>query len=277
MVLRLKIILLTIMLLGSISILVGQGIQQAEAITGPIVEEMIPIDEIALKQREMLDTIVYVQTRSGRGSGTIIDYVEIEEVFKYYVLTNAHVVSSRFITQIQGVNSLTGKPKVRVINTGCGIITFDHQNRDWDHHIARVVAEDITNDLAILSFVSDQELVVAKVANDDMLKQIRIFDEIFAVGCQLGRAPSPTVGIISQILTESNNGQERMIYSNTAQISPGSSGGALFKKYVEGYYLIGIPHRVSVAPNRQSVYHLSHAISMLSAKDFINRNLVSYP
>lgn len=251
MVSRLKIILLTMMLLGSISILVGQEIQQTKAITGLTIEEMIPVDEIALKQREMLDTIVYVQTRNSRGSGTIIDCVDMGETFEYRVLTNVHVVSSRFVTQIQGVNSLTGKSKTRVIDTGCRIVTFDHQNRDWDYHTAKVIAESNTKDLAILSFTSNQELSVSKIADNDMLKQIRVFDEVFAVGCQLGRAPSPTVGIISQISTESNDGQKRMIYSNTAHIISGSSGGGLFREYNGHYYMIGIPYRISVAPNGQ--------------------------
>lgn len=282
MVSRLKISLLTIMLccLGLIfSVGVGKDndeskileIQQTEAIEEP------SVDKITLKQQEMLDTIVYVRTRNGRGSGTIIDCVDMGETFEYRVLTNAHTINSKFITQIQGVNSLTGKPKVRIIDTGCEIVTFDHQNRSWDHYVAKVVAEDITNDLAILSFVSDQELVVAKIADDDMLKQIRIFDEVFAIGCQLGQAPSPTVGIISQISTESKDGQKRIIYGNTAHIISGSSGGGLFREHNGHYYIIGIPYRISVAPNGQWIPHLSCAISISLAKDFINQNLAICP
>lgn len=235
------------------------------------------IDEIQLKQNEMRDTIVLVRTRRGSGSGTIIDCLETdtEGIFEYRVLTNAHITRLRLTIYLQGVDSITGKIRTKTVNTGCEIITFDCQNNDWNQYIAKVIAEDIQYDLAILSFLSDQELAIALIADDEMLKQVRVFDEVFAIGCQLSRAPTPTVGIVSQILTGYTGKPELIVYSSTAQITPGSSGGGLFRKFNDHYYLIGIPYRVDVASNKQFVSHLASAISIVTAKGFLNLNLIS--
>lgn len=252
----------------------------SSVVAEPVVEEKVEsVDEIALKQKEMRDTTVLVKTRRSSGSGTIIYRLEteIKQLFEYLVLTNAHITYSRFVEYLRGVDSITGRVEVEVVDTGCGIITFDYSNKYWDNHIAEVVAEDSVYDLAILSFVSKRKLAVAKIADYDMLEQVRVFDDVFAIGCQLGRAPSPTVGIISQILIGLYGDEEWIVYSNTAQITPGSSGGGLFKKYDGHYYLIGVPYRIAIANNGQMIPHMSQAISIKTAREFIDQNSVTCP
>lgn len=242
-----------------------------------IIHKPIVVDKIARKQKQMRNTTVLVQVRDGSGSGTIIDCIDIdnEEKFEYRVLTNKHVINSRFITLLKGVNSLTGELQTETIDMGCEIITFDHDGKKWNYNTARVIIEDVKYDLAILSFVSKEELFIAKMASVDMLQQVRVFDEIFVIGCQLGCAPTPTTGIISQILIGEHNTKEWVIYSNTAQITPGSSGGGLFKEYENHYYLIGIPYRVAKADNGQFVSHLAYAISITTASNLIESSYIS--
>ncbi|KKN91269.1 hypothetical protein LCGC14_0221370 [marine sediment metagenome] len=249
--------------------------EEKSNVVSPVIDKPV-IDKIELKQKEMRDTIVLVKTRRGSGSGTIIDRIDIdiENIFEYRILTNAHVVHSRFFRYLRGVNSLTGKIKTEVVDTGCEIITFDHKNQKWNSYVVDIVSEDVALDLAILSFVSNKELNVAKIANDDMLKQIRVFDEVFAIGCQLGQAPSPTTGIVSRILTGTHNKQKWIVYGSTTQIVPGSSGGGLFKEYDDHYYLIGIPYLAAITNSGQFVSHLSSAISVVTAKNFIDENSV---
>lgn len=253
-----------------------------EAIIEDTIEsEIIPpiVDEIVLKQQEMRNTTVFVHTRRNSGSGTIIDCIETdtEGVFEYRVLTNAHVTHPRFITYLRGVNSLRGNIQTETVDTGCKIITFDYVNKSWYQHDTKVLVENRQCDISILSFISDEEFVVARIADNAMLERVRVFDEVFSMSCQLGRAPSPTIGIVSQILTGENGGKEWVIYANTAQITPGSSGGGLFKKYGNHYYLIGIPFKVAVAYNGQLIPHLAHAISIVIAQEFIDQSSVSYP
>ena len=238
-----------------------------------------PIDEITLKQMEMRNTAVMVRTRNGSGSGTIIDRIETdtEGMFEYIVLTNAHVTYSRFITILRGANSLTGRAKTEVVDSGCFLIIFDHEKSNLFRYNATIIDEDVQYDLALLSFRSELVLTVARLADKDMISKVRVFDNVFAIGCQLGQSPSPTTGIISQIITGNNGEKQWVLYGITSQITPGSSGGGLFKKYGEHYYLIGIPFRALVAGNGQFVSHLAHAISLDVARDFINNNMVTHP
>lgn len=236
-----------------------------------------PLDKIELKQEEMRDTIVRVQTRSNRGSGTIINRLETDTkgVFEYFILTNAHLTGTRFIAHSKKVDSLTGKVIIEIVDTICEIITFDHPNKDWDQYSAKVVDEDFSFDLTLLSFLSIKKLAVAKIADDEMLSQVRVFDEVFTIGCQLGRTPIPTTGIIAQILINHDGEREWVIYVSTAQTSPGSSGGGLFRKFNGHYYLIGIPYEIAVANNGQFIPHLAYAISLETAKNFLDKNSVS--
>jgi len=254
----------------------AEVVEVVEVVELPIVE---PVDEIALKQNEMRDTIVLVTTQNGSGSGTIIDQLETEEegVYEYRVLTNSHVTYSRFKRFLKGVDGITGKLDIQIIDTGCGIIVFDYENQAWATTRAEVIAENNIYDLSLLSFKSKDVLPVARVADDQMLSQVRVFDDVFAIGCQLGRAPTPTSGIISQIMKGTNGRQEWVIYGTTSEITPGSSGGGLFKKYDGHYYLIGIPYKIAVAGNGQMIPHLAHAISIITARNFLDENAVTGP
>lgn len=253
---------------------------ERQAFNKPMLEttkQIEAVDEIVVKQIEMRDTSVLVQTKSSSGSGTIIDKVEteVDGVYEYRVLTNAHVAHSRFMRILLSVDFLTGIPKTEMRDTGCNIIIFDHSNNTWEFIPSKVIIENIEFDLAILSFLSVKKLMVAKIADKKMLENVRVFDDVFAIGCQLGMAPTPTKGIISQILRRIGGRQEWVIYGATSQIMPGSSGGGLFKKYREHYYLIGIPYRIAVTGNGQVVPHLAYVISISAAKKFIDDSSVT--
>jgi S1-C subfamily serine protease len=240
---------------------------------------VIQPDVIARKQKEMRNTVVLIKTRGGTGSGTIIDCLETdtEGVSEYRILTNAHVVGDRFVTVLREVNSLTGRIKTETIDTGCAIIVFDHNKKETYRYHSEVIDEDSIYDLAILSFQTEQKIDVARIADDQMLKMVRVFDEVFAVGCPFGNMPSPTTGIISRIITGKNGEKEWAIYNATTQIVPGSSGGGLFKKYNDHYYLIGIPFSIATTRWGQIVPHLSRAIAISTARDFIDKNTVTCP
>lgn len=237
------------------------------------------IDDIILKQTEMRNTIVLISTRNSIGSGTIIDRIELDEegLYEYRVLSNAHVTYPRLMKLLKNVNAITGKLNIQIIDTGCKIILFNYNNGKWRTIKAKVLSEDTKYDLAMLSFESKDILNVAKVANSDMLSRVRVFDNVFAIGCQLGKYPTPTNGIISQIIKGKNEKKEWIIYSMTSQITPGSSGGGLFKRYDGHYYIIGIPYRTASASNGKMIPHLAHAISLATASDFINENAVTIP
>lgn len=241
----------------------------------PKVTAIISPDEISIKQKEMLNTNVRVDNHSGSGSGTIIDCIESEEdkLFEIRVLTNAHVTRQRLINKMH-VDSITGRVTRQTIDMGCRIIVFNHIDGTEKVYVAKIVKENIFLDLAILSFFSKEKLAVARIASNELLSSVRVFNEVFAIGCQLGKVPIPTYGIISRIITYRKNNEEANSYMHTAHIAGGSSGGGLFIEHNGHYYLIGIPFRIE--SNSYQLYpHLAESISISVAWPLIDETSIS--
>jgi len=263
---------LSILLLWLSAPLTSRG-QDLSQVTPPAT---VFLDEISIKQREMLDTNVKVDTYSGSGSGTIIDCIESEEdgLFEIRVLTNAHVTRGRLSNQIVRVNAITGRFTRQIIDTGCRIIVFNHTDETSKVYESKVVKEDTFADLAILSFLSEEELTIARIASNELLSSVRVFSEVFAIGCQLGQVSIPTSGIISRIITHRMGDREAITYMHTAQLVGGSSGGGLFTEHDGHYYLIGIPFRVHNDWN-QTFPHLGESIAISVARTLIDESQVS--
>ncbi len=231
------------------------------------------VDEILLKHKEMLHSAVRVIAQSVSGSGTIIERFDtsVDNIFEYRVVTNAHVAYRRWIVNIVGADIFSGKIKKRRWDTGCQIAVFDPSEEVYEKYQAKVLSEDFTFDLAILSFESVKEFFVARIADEEILNNVRVFDEVFAIGCQYGTNPGPTFGILTEILTKIDGDKVWCVYSGTAQMAPGSSGGGLFKKHEGHYYLIGIPFRVRYdILTGQIIPHIAQSISMVTASRFLD-------
>lgn len=226
----------------------------------------------ATKRQEMLYTSVFVSAETLDGSGTIIGKVDTEMngVFRYSVLTNEHVTRGRFVPD--------PKSQSHRLDKGCIVWTFDHVNGTYEPYPASVIAENKEVDIALLAFNSSEMLSIAKFATQEILDRIGVFDEVFAIGCNLkDDFPGPTVGIISLVHTERMGIVDVIVYSNTAQIVPGASGGGLFKEHDGHYYLIGIPFRLDVLDGGQLVPHLAEAISLSAVENLIHKNAVILP
>jgi len=224
------------------------------------------------KRREMLYTSVYVSVETMDGSGTIIGKVntEMDGVFRYSVLTNEHVIRGRFASDPK---SPTGR-----VDKGCAVWTFDHDANSYEQYPASIIAENKEVDIALLSFNSSEVLSVATFATKKMLDEIAVFDEVFAIGCNLkDDFPGPTIGIISLVHTERMGEVDVVIYASTAQIVPGASGGGLFKEYDGHYYLVGIPFRLDTMQGGHLVPHLAEAISLSAVKNLMHQSTEILP
>ncbi len=257
----------------------GQDMSQTTPPATTVVPTVIAtasLDTISIKQREMLYTNVKVGTNRGSGSGTIIDCIESEEneLFEIRVLTNEHVTRGRRETRIVRVDAITGRVTRQTIDTGCLITVFNHTDETKKVYESRIVKEEAFLDLAILSFLSEDKLPIAKIASGELLSSVRVFSEVFAIGCQLGRFPIPTSGMISRIITHGDGDNERTTYMHTAQLIGGSSGGGLFMEHDGHYYLIGVPFRVH-NDWRQVFPHLGESIAVSVAQPLINESSVS--
>ncbi len=224
------------------------------------------------KRQEMLHTSVFVSAETVDGSGTIVGKTDtaMNGVFRYAVLTNEHVTKGRFVYDPK---SPTGR-----VDKGCIVWTFDHVDGTYEPYPASVIAENKEVDIALLAFNSSEVLSIAKFATQKMLDEIGVFDEVFAIGCNLkDDFPGPTIGIISLVHTERMGEVDVVIYANTAQIIPGASGGGLFKEYDGHYYLIGVPFRLDTMKGGHLVPYLAEAISLAAVKNLIHESAVILP
>lgn len=148
---------------------------------------------------ELGEAVVVVRTPSGLGSGFVINP-------EGYVITNNHVVA--------GEHDLT----VTVYTRQAGdMLKEDFQN-------VRIVALSDAHDLALLKIegVGERELVYVPLADSGQLRQ---GEPVFAIGSPLGLERSVSQGIVSV----PNRLIEGDLYiQDTAEISPGNSGGPLF-------------------------------------------------
>ena len=221
-----------------------------------------------IKYKEMLNVIVYISNIRGSGSG-ILFYKENSidnNIYTYYVLTNFHVVIGRKIERSK-VDGLRGREETIFEDTGTNITVFSSDISTWTEYEAEVISESEEYDLALAIFQTEDFLPLVKLIPPSKISQVKIFDEVYAVGCQLGRKPIPTKGIISGTI----NTNHFIGFSHSAQIAPGSSGGGLFKKDGKHYYLIGVPNAV-VWYQYQLLPHYAYAISAQVIYHFLNEN-----
>lgn len=141
------------------------------------------------------------------GSGVIIDG-------RGYIITNNHVVSNA--TSIQ--------------------VTL----ADGSTFVARTIGTDPADDLAVIKITPPSTgLSVVNIANSS---QLRVGQEVLAIGSPLGNAETVTSGIVSALSRTISEGQNGPTIPDAIQtdapINPGNSGGALVD--LQGN-LVGIP------------------------------------
>ena len=161
----------------------------------------LPIKELVERYGE---AVVLIQTPTSLGSGFIIHP-------EGYVITNDHVIA--------------GEYKITVTlyeRTGQETVNIPFQN-------IRVIATSLAWDLALLKIEGAEERTFKTVSLGDS-GDVRSGQSVFAIGSPLGLERTVSEGIVS-IKNRLVNGQ--LYLQNTAQISPGNSGGPLFNLHGE--------------------------------------------
>ena len=151
-----------------------------------------------------------------QGSGVV--YSE-----KGYIVTNAHVISMT----VDKNNNLLSTYEIRIY-TDSSLSTY---------FVAEIVGLDYTSDLAVLK-IDAKGLIPIEVESS---KTVSIGDQVFIIGCPggiefYGSMSSGIVGGLNRNLL-TNDGYAYDLIQTTADINPGTSGGALVNR--EGK-LIGI-------------------------------------
>lgn len=228
-----------------------------------------------VKHTEMLDPTVHVWSRGQSGSGVIFyrdDRRSDKGIYLYTLVTNHHVVSNRKTKQLKAVDGLSGRSWFTIKDHGCWVTVFKDKTSEWESYKGKIIVESEEKDISIIVFETDIEICnIATLATVGMLDQIDVFDEIFAVGCQLGQKPIPTKGIVSQLIQDDNY----LGLMSDAPIYLGSSGGGIFRKYDGHYYLIGILQKIGVGHD-QLIPHIAYSISIKIVLDLMYENDLSY-
>jgi len=184
---------------------------------------------------------------SGTGSGVIYKQVGTT----YYVVTNAHVVTYELELLIDDLP---------VIETHASTsISIDYEKNGILFQIVdsvELLGYDITTDLAVITFQSDEDFQVIPIADS---YELEVGEFVFAIGNPLGFEyyGTVTMGVISGLaryVTMYNDlgdlTLDASLLQHDAAISPGNSGGALLNINGE---LIGINNMKSIAENVSNI------------------------
>ncbi len=202
--------------------------------------------------RDVLSPVVRLSGPTSVGSGVVFNSVEKEGQFENQVITNWHVVRDA----IDGADPATTSIEVETFQNG-----VKHTFRGF------CVAHDIVRDLALVKFDSAEKLNAAKLASTESAAQCRPFEWVAAVGCPIGDAPYPTLGIIGDV-DEVVDGDHFIQLSAPTYV--GNSGGGIFDLHTRE--LIGVYAKIYTTGigGAHVISHMGLAIPIADVHKFLD-------
>ncbi len=192
-----------------------------------------------------------------------------------YVLTNHHVIEG-LISVEEGWDSMLGRKikREKKATARVELFKYNHLSRNVGQTglEADIVAYDARLDLALLKLRDITGLDnVSYIFPQESVREVHIFDDVVAVGAQLGVPPISTYGHIVYMDAEIENERYNMGTYNSIY---GSSGGAVFRWSTERerYEFVGVPARITVVPKMfdvETVTHMSYFIPIESVYGFL--------
>jgi len=232
------------------------------------------------KHHQMLYCTTRVRTHRAGGSGTVLYSAhDASGSVHTYILTAQHVIEDAIVVEkrwneiakrrmdteaLATVQAEFFKYNGISVNVGSYAIEAD---------IAAYSSWAGGFDLALLR-VRDYEQVVRNVSPlipRDKIAELRIFDDCYAVGAQLGHPPIATRGQITYLYDEI---ESKPYILQSASTVFGVSGGSLYRYSPERdrYEMIGVPARINVVGFMSPVYHMGYAIAPQSLYAFLENN-----
>jgi len=204
-------------------------------------------------QLDILGPSVQVNVQGSVGGGTLLFSRETHS----YVITAHHVIQKI----LAGDTDAETRAPVEVT-------LYDGQGSATDTVEGDLVAWDERKDLALLRLRAVHEYHnVARLAPREVLRSIRVFTPIVAVGCPLGHDPLPTLGEVATLNKEVNG--EKFWMMNAPTIF-GNSGGGVFHR--ETRELVGVSVMVCTYDGAVStpVPHLGILVSLETVYDWLD-------
>jgi S1-C subfamily serine protease len=237
------------------------------------------VPDIKKMHEEMLYTSVRIRADQAGGSGTILfskPESAKKKFSKTFVLTNHHVVEDLICVSEEWDPKL-GR-KIKKENRSIAQVELFKYN-DLSRNVgqtsldADIVAYDAQLDLALLQVRDTTKAEhVALIIPEGSTEDIHIYDEIIAIGAQLGVPPISTSGNVVYMDADINNARYNMGTYNSIY---GSSGGSVFRYSYERaqYEFVGVPARVTVRPmmfDVETITHMSYFIPIESVMGFLD-------
>ena len=185
---------------------------------------------IQTAQQGVLGVVAVSEYSGGTGSGVVY---KKDGTSTYYLVTNEHVIVHRDSTYFEGDlihEDVYVANEIKIVYEKNGLLFEIEEN-------VELLGHDVTTDLAVIRFESDEDFNVIPFANS---YDVEIGQSVFAIGNPLGFQyyGSVTSGIISGDARYMNDEYfDATLLQHDAPISPGNSGGALLNINGE---LIGI-------------------------------------
>lgn len=232
-------------------------------------------DSIQNKHEKMLYPTVRVRTDKAGGSGTVI-YSEAlpdkDDKFETYILTNCHVVNDNIKVEKKWSTLLKREVKTDILSE-CSVEFFNFEYGSWESgqstYKSEIMCYDKDMDLALLKLKTEREIkyVATMFPKDQEKERLRMFMNLYAVGCGLGHPPLATQGNLTGFNDIIDN---YPYFLSSAPTIYGNSGGAVFLD--ETLEFVGIPSRVSVTMSgfsANAITHLSYFIPIMSIYKFL--------
>lgn len=168
-----------------------------------------------LRQRTMLSPVFRLSGTDAVGSATLFHHDSDANGSYYLALTCYHVVRDIFEERAPGAD-MHADSVTAVFDRSEGTLRID----------ARMVAENIAKDLAVLRIDTDRDLgPCASLAPITRTDDVEVFTPVYTVGCPLGTAPQATRGEITRTSWDVS-GDDYWMVSSPAFF--GNSGGGVF-------------------------------------------------
>jgi len=223
------------------------------------------------KHEEMLYTLSLIKTTEDCGSGAVIYSKPIKkdsEDYETYVLTNYHVIEKAIEVKKEW-NTVFQKDIKKEKRATITVEFFKYQN--FSRNVGRIaidadiVAYDRDQDVALLKLRSNEQIKYVVKMHSKNVKDINIYDKVYACGCSLGHPPVPTKGEITSMDDEI---EKQKYWMSSSPIIDGNSGGGIFlvinDKEEESYELVGISTLVETIDTKkgeeEDVAHMCYLI-----------------
>ena len=236
------------------------------------------------KHENLLYPTVRVRTDKAGGSGTIIYSRPVPEGSEFegnetYVLTNCHVINDNIRVEKKWSTLLKREVKTDVL-ADCTAELFDFEYGSWESghsaYKAQIMCYDKDMDLALLRIKSSKKFdhVATVFPKGEHMKRLRMFQEVYAVGCGMGHPPPATKGNLTGFTDIIDN---YSYWLSTAPTIYGNSGGSLY--LADTYEFIGIPSRIAVNMggfSADAITHLSYFIPITSIYNFLRDQVFTF-